>query len=261
MRSSQTTPAIVLRARPYGESDKIVSFLTEDFGKLTGIAKGALRSRRRFMNSLEPFSLVRLHFQERAHSNLAFIAGADLLFGLRRLASSLERISYASYLVEITDGMISEREENSAVFQHLRNGLRYLEESGSSLRFLTHYELKLLHLAGYRPALDVCKRCGQARYDAQLSQWHFSPPDGGVLCDSCSRMRREVLPLGHLAADTLSKLQMDASDDLGSRVLLPSSVIREMRRVLLHFIQYQIDREIKSAAFLSQFSALEKAST
>lgn len=256
MRSSQTTPAIVLRARPYGESDKIVSFLTEDFGKLTGIAKGALRSRRRFVNSLEPFSLVNLRFQDRAHGNLAFLIGADLLFGLRQLASSLERISYAAYLVEITDGLISEREENLAVFQHLRDGLRYLEEIGSSLRFLTYYELKLLHLAGYRPALDVCQRCGQERSQTQLGQWHFSPADGGVLCDSCSRLRREVLPLGHLAANMLSTLQTD-SHDLGNRVLLPASVIREMRAVLLRFIQYQMDREIKSAAFLNQFSALE----
>ena len=257
MRSSQSTPAIVLRARPYGESDRIVSFLTEDFGKLTGIAKGASRSRRRFVNSLEPFSLVSLRFQDRAHTNLAFIAGADLLFGFRQLASSLERISYASYLVEITDGLISEREENLAVFQHLRDGLRYLEEIGSSLRFLTYYELKLLRLAGYRPALDVCKRCGQARNQAQLGQWHFSPADGGVLCGSCARLRREVLPLGHLAADMLSTLQTDDSNDLGNRVLLPASVIREMRAVLLRFIQYQMDREIKSAAFLNQFSALE----
>ena len=30
-----------------------------------------------------------------------------------------------------------------------------------------------------------------------------------------------------------------------------------MRAVLLRFIQYQMDREIKSAAFLNQFSALE----
>ena len=66
MRSSQTTAAIVLRHRPYGESDKIVSFLTEDFGKLTGIAKGAMRSRQRFVNSLEPFSLVNLRFHDRA---------------------------------------------------------------------------------------------------------------------------------------------------------------------------------------------------
>jgi DNA repair protein RecO (recombination protein O) len=260
MRPSQTTAAIVLRARPYGESDKIVSFLTEEFGKLSGIAKGALRSRRRFANSLEPFSLVRLHFQNRAHGNLAFIAGADLLYSLRRLPTSLERISYASYLVEITDGLISEREENSSVFQHLKYGLRHLEETGSSLRFLTHYELKLLHLAGYRPALDICKRCSQGRQNSQMLQWQFSPADGGVLCDACSRIRTKVLPLSHLAADTLSMLQVDYPD-LDSQVLLPSSVIREMRIVLQQFIQYQMDREIKSAAFLSHFATLEKAVT
>jgi len=67
MRLSHVTPAIVLRTRPFGESDKIVSLLTENFGKMTGIAKGALRSRRRFVNSLEPFSLVNLRFQERVH--------------------------------------------------------------------------------------------------------------------------------------------------------------------------------------------------
>ncbi len=43
---------------------------------MTGIAKGALRSRRRFVNSLEPFSLVNLRFQDRAHANLVFISWA-----------------------------------------------------------------------------------------------------------------------------------------------------------------------------------------
>src|SRR5512134_3900875 len=108
MRACQVTPAIVLRARPYGESDRIVSFLTENHGKLTGIAKGAKRSRKRFVNSLEPFSLVNLRFQDRAHSNLVFIVASDLTFGFKHLLTSLEKISLASYLVEITDGLIGE---------------------------------------------------------------------------------------------------------------------------------------------------------
>jgi DNA repair protein RecO (recombination protein O) len=69
MRPSYATPAIVLRTRPFGESDKIVSFLTERFGKVTGIAKGALRSRKRFVNSLEPLAIINLRFQDRPHSN------------------------------------------------------------------------------------------------------------------------------------------------------------------------------------------------
>ena len=255
MRVNLFSPAIVLRARPFGESDKIVSFFTERYGKLTGIAKGAMRSRKRFVNSLEPFALVNLSFQDRPHSNLVFILSADLVSGFRQLATALDRISYASYLVEITDGLSAEREENTAIFQHLRDGLGYLAENGTSLRFLTSFELKLLRLAGYQPMLDACKRCRKSRIGRAASQWHFSPLDGGILCDSCSHNSREILPLGGAATEVLTALQA-GGDALPSRLSLPLSVVKEIRSVVLRFIQFQMDREIKSAPFLEHFSSV-----
>ena len=48
MAAEERTPAIVLRARDYSESDRIVTLLTRDMGKLSGIARGAKASRRRF---------------------------------------------------------------------------------------------------------------------------------------------------------------------------------------------------------------------
>jgi DNA repair protein RecO (recombination protein O) len=74
---SRSSLAIVLRWRAYGESDKIATFLTEDFGKLTGIAKGAKNSRRRFPNSLEPLARVRVHFRQKPTANLAFLRVAS----------------------------------------------------------------------------------------------------------------------------------------------------------------------------------------
>ena len=41
MPAEESTPAIVLRARDYAESDRIVTLLTLNAGKLSGIAKGA----------------------------------------------------------------------------------------------------------------------------------------------------------------------------------------------------------------------------
>ncbi len=205
MRANHVTPAIVLRSRPFGESDKIVSFLTENYGKLTGIAKGA-----------------------------------------------------PAYLVEITDGLTGEREENPAAFQHLKEGLVYLEENGTSLHFLTFFELKLLRLAGYQPVLGSCKRCHKEKgqlNDVVASHWNFSPVDGGILCDPCSRSRKELLPLSATAVEVLTALQAD-SVTLPCRFSLPSSVIKELRSVMLRFIQYHVDREIKSAGFLSQFSSV-----
>jgi len=257
MRPSHVTAAIVLRHRPFGESDKIISFLTEDFGKLTGIAKGAMRSRKRFVNSLEPFALVNLRFQDRPHGNLAFILAADLVTSFSKLLTSLERISYASYFVEITDGLVGEREENGEIYRHLRDALSFLEQNETSLRFLTAFELKLLRLVGYQPFLDNCKGCHSVLDEAH-SRWHFSPIDGGILCEFCARSRKQILPLGATAVEVLTALQMETEL---SCISLPRSVIHEIRAALLGFIQFHMDREIKSAAFLSAFSSVESNTT
>ena len=246
------TPAIVLRTWPFGEADKIVSFLTENHGKLAGIAKGAKRSRKRFVNSLEPFSLVNLRFQDYAHSRLAFIVAADLTLGFKSLLTSLEKISFASYLVEITDGLIAEREENRLVFLHLKDGLTHLEQQSTSLTFLTSFELKLLKLTGYQPLLDGCRGCGRERRDQCAARWRFSPRDGGILCESCSRLRKEVFSLSAATLEILKNLQEEHSIP-ASDVSPPSRVLKEIRSVVVRFIEFHMEREIKSAAFLNQF--------
>ena len=252
MPVSHITAAVVLRTRPFGEFDKIVSFLTEDLGKITGIAKGARHSRKRFANSLEPFSLVKLHIQDYPNRSLAFIAAADLLVGFKQLFTSLVKISYASYMVEITEGLIAEREDNRLVFEHLKNGLGYLDENEPSLRFLTSFELKLLRLTGYQPLLDHCKHCGNDRHQT-VAQWYFSLRDGAILCDSCARTRKQTFSIGATAVEVLKNLQAEHSA-MTPRISLPSSVITEIRSLVLEFIQYHMDREVKSASFLYEFA-------
>jgi len=254
MRHSHVTPAIVLRSWPYGESDKIVTFLTEKHGKVTGIAKGAKRSIRRFLNSLEPFSLVNLHFQDRGHSGLAFILASDLQKSFLRLSGSLEKITFASYCVEITDGLIGEREESCLIFEHLKNGLTYLDEKEASLVHLLHFELELLRLAGYQPSLHDCRRCGKSHQRGESMRWYFSLRDGGILCQGCCASGKETLPLLGPTLDLMIELQRDSSMQHFD-CSLSSPALKEVRSAVMRFIQFHIEREIKSAPFLYQFSS------
>jgi DNA repair protein RecO (recombination protein O) len=254
MRISHVTSAIILRTWPFGESDRIVSVLTESHGKITGIAKGAKRSRKRFANSLEPFSLVMLRFQDRPHSSLAFILACELQSGYKRLVTSLEKIAYASYCAEITEGLIGEREENRLVFDHLKEGLVYLEEREASLTFLTAFELKLLQLAGYQLLFDSCRRCGLDRLRSATA-WQFSLRDGGVLCASCARLRKETFPLSSRAVELLALIQNQRETQLVNDCLVPA-VLREIRSVLLGYLQWQLNKEIRSASFLHAFASL-----
>ena len=185
-------------------------------------------------------------------SNLAFIVASDLAFGFKHLLTSLEKISFASYLVEITDGLIGEREENRLVFRHLKDGLTHLDERSTSLTFLTSFELKLLKLAGYQPLLDSCRRCGRERWDQCPTRWHFSPRDGGILCESCSRLRKEIFSLSAATLEILTNLQEEKSMP-ASDVSPPTGVLKEIRSVVVRFIEFHMEREIKSAVFLRQF--------
>ena len=260
MRLTLDTPAIVLRSWPYGESDKIVCLLTENYGKVSGIAKGAKRSRKRFANALEAFSLVDLRFQDRSYSSLVFLLSADLTVAFKRLDTSLEKITLASYLVEIVDGLIRERDENPLIFHHLKNGLLFLDSDGTApLEFLTSFELKLLRLAGYQPALDGCKYCARRRVAHTEASWHFSLAEGGILCAFCAQSRKEILPVGAAALEALAGFQQDKHEqkiDNARNGPFPPPLLTEMRFIMHRFLQFHMEREIRSAAFLSKFVAV-----
>jgi DNA repair protein RecO (recombination protein O) len=151
--------------------------------------------------------------------------------------------------------LIAEREENRAIFTHLKEGLCHLEQQGPSLRFVTSYELKVLRLAGYQPVLDRCKACGAEIQEQGGARWYFSSVDGGVFCGSCAGGRRELVPLGANAAKMLTLLQKDESPPV-SPVLLSARVVHEMRATVSSFIQYHVNREIRSAPFLRGYSTL-----
>jgi DNA repair protein RecO (recombination protein O) len=255
MQASHVTSAIVLRSWPFGESDKIVSFLTEGHGKLTGIAKGAKRSKKRFVNSLEPFSFVNLNFQDRSQSTLAFILGCELQKSYKNLTASLEKIAFASYCVEITEGLIGEREENRLVFDHLKRSLSRLENEETSVTFLVGFELTLLSLAGYQPYLESCRRCGMqpSFLDAPVqTQWYFSLRDGGILCAGCSKLRKEIVPISGATLNLMINLQREPSLTFQNTKLSPA-VLKQIRSATVRFIQFQLNRDIKSASFLNQF--------
>ena len=154
----ERTLAVVLRTRPHGESDKIVTFLTRDQGKVTGIAKGAKRSRRRFVNVLEPFTHVRLRFRPSRTDELAFILGCEMVRAFRRPSRDLHRFALASYVAELADVMVAGREAGAELYDLLLRGLGTLETRDEVPGlFRPAFELRLLAEVGYAPGLAECQ--------------------------------------------------------------------------------------------------------
>jgi len=194
------TPAIVIRGRAFGESDKIVTFLTRDLGKVTGIAKGAKRSKRRFVNVLEPFTAVDVTLRIRQHSDLAFINACVLAEVYYSFTRDLEKFGYASYVLELTDRLIRGQEAGAETYDLVQAVLRLLDRSQPEPGILRAFELQLLRQTGYEPVLHECQGCG-ATYRA-AGRLFVQPLHGGVRCAACVGESRS-----HEASeDTLTRL-------------------------------------------------------
>jgi DNA repair protein RecO (recombination protein O) len=234
----------VLRARAQGESDKIVSFLTRDFGKLSGIAKGALRSRRRFVASLEPFTHVRLEFRSRSQSDLCFVESAEIVRGPRRLAFDLERYAYSTYVVELIDSMVEGREAETAVFDLVEATLARIDGSEAPVAdWLRSFEVRLLTLAGLEPRLERCARCERTA-DDEDSAFHFNPRTGTMLCRDCGD--GSGMAVSSRAARYVKALRSGAGPPADA------AHAGEVRVLLQTFIAHHVRRPLRSPALLRE---------
>lgn len=224
------TAAFVLRTRPHGESDRLVTLLTEDHGKVTGIAKGAKNSRRRFAGTLEPFVRIRAVFLPRPHTDLVFLQRCELLGALRQFTSDLPRYAAGSYVLELVDRMVLGRESSGDVYGLVRETLEDLDLAGSSDAVLGAFELRLLAASGYEPSLAACRGCG--RHVDGTPTVYLLPERGGFLCRPCVPSGEIVRPVSGATARRLAALAT-ASFTEARRDHAPTGEMRAVTEALL----------------------------
>jgi DNA repair protein RecO (recombination protein O) len=248
------TEAIVIRSLSYGESDKIVTFFTRDFGRLKGIAKGARNSRKRFQNALGLFTHLQLAFFDREGGGLTRVDGAEILNHFPRTREHLQKILYGNYFLELIEEMSGEREVNPQAFELLLSSLQALEETDPREERLRIFEVKLLSLFGYQPSLRKCCRC-QKDWEALKNgpAVFFSLEKGALVCEDCAKM------LSHLIGCSLGTARLieslSRSETRPERLRFTAQALCESRELLPRFIVYQLGKELKTLRSLNLASA------
>jgi DNA repair protein RecO (recombination protein O) len=252
-RTALRTEAIVLGAIDYGESDRIVTFCTADFGKIRGIAKGARRSRKRFANAIEPFCCSRILFSRRSPDSLALIEGCDVLSHFPGIRSDLEKTLAACCLIDLTDQFTPEDKKSEASFCLLLDFLRLLEETVLTEALLRFFEIRLLRISGYDPVLDRCISCKTPI--VKEAAYRFDAAKGGLTCNVCAPGSLDAIPVSLGTIRTLLLGREMEIDRLG-RLLLSDQSADESRRLLAHFIRHLLGRELKSVHVLNEIRRL-----
>ena len=252
-RPTLKTPAFVLHFLNYGESDRIVTFFTREFGKIKGIAKGARRSRKRFSNAIEPFSHSMILFSRRDENSLAIIENCDVINHYPQIRADLGRTMTASYMVELVDRFTAEGKRSAGIF-HLLEGFLGLLEGGHGLEETTRFfELHLLKLSGYEPMLERCIICNKPLDETGATL--FDAARGGIRCSLCGRGDQGCIPV---STGTIKTLLMGKGiePDRIPRLILSENALRESSQIFRYFIRHILGREPKSLQVLDEIKKM-----
>jgi DNA repair protein RecO (recombination protein O) len=170
--------ALILRTWPVNEADLVVSFFTRDYGKIKGVAKAALKSRKRFGGALEPMTLARAFFAERPRQELVRLDQLELLRSPLAAPVDYPRAAVLSFYAEVLEEALPERDPQETVFRLL---LAVLEQTTVAQPWmpLTYFSLWMTRLMGWLPELACCTLCGDRFAGGEAS---FHPQSDGLFC-------------------------------------------------------------------------------
>ncbi|HIJ79419.1 MAG: DNA repair protein RecO [Desulfobulbaceae bacterium] len=243
-------PAVIVQVKDHGDSDKIVTLYTLDEGKISAIAKGAKRSKKRFVNKLELFSLLNVSYAPGRTTSLARLDQAELITNYPSLHQNYGQYVAASLLCELVLFWTREHDREDELFQLLTWALEGLAMGVTSAQLIIFFHVKMLEILGFRPLLNGCGNCGTLA--PQAAPYRFSPMRNGLICGQC-----EHAPSGpglEVSMQTIQLLRKVQELDICKlpRLHFSKAAILESIALLKRYDSHLLQRELQSWNYLQQ---------
>ena len=245
-----TSEAVVLRTWPVHESDLIVSFFTRDYGRMRGVAKAALKSRKRFGGAVEPMTLARAWFVERPRQELVRLDQLEIVRSPLSAPVDHARMAVLSFFAEVIDEALPERDPQETVFRLLVSVLEHTNavqsETVQPWMPLTYFSIWMTRLMGLLPDIAHCIVCGEALQAAEVS---FSNYADGLFCGLHRNGSASAL-----SADCWQLAQRMLRAPASAFAVEPWTRKRgqDLRRFTLQTLERHLERKLRSAEALAR---------
>lgn len=241
---------IILRKYYLRETSYVLVIFTKEFGKIKGVIKGVRKPYPQFGGDFEIFTQCQLLFYRKKKSSMDLITQCQAQEFFLPARKDLERLTCANYFIELTDLVTGDYDINEELYWILAESLKMLASGFSAKRVSRIFELKFLKTLGISPRLEECAQC--SAFIEKGSR--FSMKNGGMLCPKCVQLDKSALNISLGTINFMRKIQLSELAKT-SRIKVSKQVGIETEDILKRFLQYHINRPIKSLKF---FQSLEK---
>lgn len=226
MSRTYKATGINLKAMPLGESDRLLTILTQEFGLIQAVAPGARKHQSKLGGRSALFVVNELLIA--SGRSLDKITQADTLESYPGLSQDLGKLAASQYMAELVLGHALSDQPQAELFCLLNEHLRRLEQIPSStsepasvapiLSHLSHGIFHILALAGIAPQVQACCLTeNPLQPDFTDPNWRvgFSCAAGGVVSLSALKELEENKQFPrHQQANLAATQQNDTKKDI-----------------------------------------------
>jgi len=171
---------LVLFDREIGENDKLLTVLTERYGKLFVIAKGAKSIKNRNMCCTHIFSYA--SFGIRRRGNYYYLVDSDLIENFFSVRNDILKLSLASYICDVVNHVAQEGVCEDDILRLALNTIYAISMDKYELEFIrSAFQLRIVAEIGMSPDVYSCSKCG----NPDFLGGYLDLVDGVVVCDEC----------------------------------------------------------------------------
>lgn len=184
--NSIESQALLLGRVQFGEADLILHLFTDVSGRISALARGARKSKRRFSGTLEPMHTLRIEFTKTSRGDLHTLKSSQLLrprSGLTSRLSTLEAAGKALYWLRHAAPHETPEPHLWRAINGLLDELAGPDGQEHATGLLTAFGLRLLEVLGWGLNLQGCVSCGKP-CPPERSGW-MNPERGGLVCREC----------------------------------------------------------------------------
>ena len=240
---------IIIRTTNYGETNKIVTIYTREWGKVGVMARGAKKPSSRLAAVTQPFTYG--YFLVQRSTGLGSLQQGEMISSMRSIREDIFLTAYASYIVDLTDKAVDDRKPNPFLFELLFQTLNFINEGYDAEIIVNIFEMKMLNSLGLYPVLNQCAICKNT--DGHFS---FSIREGGLICHRCL----EKDPYHYkISAATVKLLRLFYYIDLTrlGNISVKPETKAELKKVITAYYDEYSGLHLKTKRFLNQMAKLE----
>lgn len=184
-----TTKGLVIREQTIGESDRLVTLLTADYGLVKAFVRRAKQVKSKLSSATALFAYSDFSLYRTKDAFVADDASPiEVFFDLRK---DIEALALAQYFAQLAFELAAEEQPCAELLRLTLNALHLLCRGEKDKRIVkSAFELRALCLGGYMPSILACDNCGT--YETPLM--YFDALEGKIYCENCPKAGAYPVP-------------------------------------------------------------------